>query len=104
PGGELELVIETTQPAVGNTAGGGGKDGGRGLLGGQGGRAHRYLLQSAGPPGRALRNKETRIVLRPGDVLNAHSGGGGGWGKPEQRSAQERARDLILGFISSRES
>jgi N-methylhydantoinase B len=42
-------------------------------------------------------------VLRPGDVLNAHSGGGGGWGEPEQRSAEHRARDAILGFVSRQE-
>ena len=44
PGGELELVIETTQPAVANTAGDGVKYGACGLLGGADGKPHSYWL------------------------------------------------------------
>ena len=102
PGGELELIIETAEPAVGNTAGDGVKYGACGLLGGKDGKPHRYWLQSAGLPDRTLKTKETGIVLRPGDVLNAHSGGGGGWGEPELRTAEERARDVTLGFVSTK--
>ena len=43
-------------------------------------------------------------MLRPGDVLNAHSGGGGGWGEPELRTAEERDRDVALGFVSAKGS
>jgi N-methylhydantoinase B len=100
PGGELELVIETTEPAVANTAGDGVKYGACGLLGGADGKPHRYWLQSSGRPDRALKTKETGIVLRPGDVVHAHSGGGGGWGEPRERTAEERARDMALGFVS----
>ena len=100
PGGELELVIETAAPAVGNTAGDGVKYGACGLLGGEHGKPHRYWLESAGRADREIKTKETGIVLRPGDVLHAHSGGGGGWGEPEQRTAGERARDRALGFVS----
>ena len=32
-------------------------------------------------------------MIRPGDVLDVRSGGGGGWGDPAERSAEERARD-----------
>jgi N-methylhydantoinase B len=101
PGGELELVIETAEPAVGNTAGDGVKYGACGLLGGKDGKPHRYWLQSTGRPDRPLETKETGIVLRPGDVVHAHSGGGGGWGEPELRTAGERARDVELGFVSA---
>jgi N-methylhydantoinase B len=102
PGGELELVIETSEPAVGNTAGDGVKYGACGLLGGADGKPHQYWLQSAGRPDRALKTKETGIVLRPGDVVHAHSGGGGGWGEPGLRTAEERARDVELGFVSAK--
>src|SRR5499426_1254316 len=102
PGGELELVIETAVPAVGNTAGDGVKYGACGLGGGENGKPHLYWLQSAGRSDRKLKTKETSIVLRPGDVLNAHSGGGGGWGDPKQRTAQERERDQAQGFVSRR--
>jgi N-methylhydantoinase B len=102
PGGELELVIETAAPAVGNTAGDGVKYGACGLLGGKDGKPHRYWLQSAGLPDRELKTKETGVVLRPGDVVHAHSGGGGGWGEPKLRTAEERARDEVLGFVSAK--
>jgi N-methylhydantoinase B len=71
------------------------------LLGGEDGKPHHYWLQSTGRPDREIKTKETGIVLRPGDVLHAHSGGGGGWGDPKLRTAQERARDRALGFVSS---
>ncbi|MGE5513287.1 MAG: hydantoinase B/oxoprolinase family protein [Bacteroidota bacterium] len=100
PGAELEMVIETAEPAVGNTAGDGIKYGACGLLGGADGKPHSYWLQSQGRPDRPLKTKETGIVLHPGDVLNAHSGGGGGWGPPAERTADERARDVALGFVS----
>jgi N-methylhydantoinase B len=100
-GGELELVIETAEPAVGNTAGDGVKYGACGLLGGTDGKPHRYWLQSAGRPDRPIRTKETGIVLRPGDVLHAHSGGGGGWGEARQRGADARARDVALGLVAA---
>ena len=51
-----------------------------------------------------LKTKETGIALRPGDVLHAHSGGGGGWGDPKLRTAEERARDRTLGFVSAKGS
>ena len=35
-----------------------------------------------------------------GDVLEAHSGGGGGWGDPAGRMPKERARDALLGFVT----
>ena len=104
PGGELELVIETAEPAVGNTAGDGVKYGACGLLGGADGTPHRYWLQSQGHPDRMLKTKETGIALQPGDVLHAHSGGGGGWGEPKLRSAEERDRDRTLGFVAAKRS
>jgi N-methylhydantoinase B len=101
PGGELEMIIETAAPAVGNTAGDGVKYGACGLLAGKDGKPHRYWLESTGRPDRVLKTKETGIELRPGDVLNAHSGGGGGWGEPKLRNPEERARDVTLGFVSA---
>ena len=101
PGGELEMVIETTEPAVGNTAGDGVRHGACGLVGGKDGKPHDYWLQSAGQPDRKLKTKETGVVLRPGDVLHAHSGGGGGWGDPAKRTQGERTRDRQLGFVTT---
>jgi len=104
PGGVLELVVKTAVPALANTAGDGVTYGACGLLGGEDGAPHRYWLQSAGRPDRVLRTKETGIILTPGDVINAHSGGGGGWGSPTLRSPEARAEDVALGFVSARRS
>jgi N-methylhydantoinase B len=100
PGAELELVVEVAEPAVANTAGDGVRHGACGILGGEDGLPHRYLLKSAGRPDRPIKTKEVGIVIRPGDVLDVRSGGGGGFGDPTQRSAEERARDRLLGFVS----
>jgi N-methylhydantoinase B len=100
PGAELEMVIETAQPAVANTAGDGIKYGACGLLGGADGKPHTYWLESEGRPDRMLKTKETGVTLNPGDVLHAHSGGGGGWGTPSERESEERARDVDVGFVS----
>ena len=31
---------------------------------------------------RVLKTKEVGVELAPGDVIEVHSGGGGGWGEP----------------------
>ena len=64
PGGELELVIETAEPAVGNTAG----DGVRRRLRAprrQGRHAAPLRAAVGRPPGRALKTKEVGVVLGP---------------------------------------
>ncbi len=39
-------------------------------------------------------------MIRPGDVLDVRSGGGGGYGPPSERSAEQRAQDLRQGFVT----
>jgi N-methylhydantoinase B len=99
-GSEMELVVETRQPARGNTAGDGVRHGACGLLGGRDGLPHRYRLRSRGRRDRVLRTKEVGIPIRPGDVLWVESGGGGGWGDPRARTPEARARDLEGGFVA----
>jgi N-methylhydantoinase B len=102
PGGDLEFAVEVAEPGVANTAGDGVKYGACGILGGQDGRPHHYVLRPAAGGGeeRTLRTKEVGIPIRPGDVIVARSGGGGGWGDPAGRGAEERARDRRLGFVT----
>jgi N-methylhydantoinase B len=102
PGALLEMVVEVEADAVANTAGDGVRHGACGILGGGDGLPHRYLLTSAGRPDRPLNTKEVGIPIRPGDVLEVRSGGGGGYGDPTERPPQARARDLALGFVSQR--
>ena len=65
------------------------------------GLPHRYTLYSKGNPPRAIKTKETGIVIRPGDVLVLESGGGGGWGNPGERSLEAIAADRENGFVSA---
>ncbi len=101
PGGVVEMVVETAQPALANTAGDGVRHGACGILGGSDGRPHRYTLYSDGRPPRPIRTKETGLELRPGDVLVLESGGGGGWGDPAERAAEAIAEDVENGFVSA---
>jgi N-methylhydantoinase B len=102
PGGELEMAVEVAEPAVANTAGDGVRHGAAGMLGGLDGAPHRYVLLSENREPRELRTKETGIVIRPGDVLDCRSGGGGGFGDPKQRSPEARERDRRLGFVTGK--
>jgi N-methylhydantoinase B len=99
-GVDLELVVETAAPARGNTAGDGVRHGACGLLGGQDGKPHDYRLLSEGREPRRLKTKEVGIEIRPGDVLEIHSGGGGGWGPPEKRSEEARRHDREEGLVT----
>jgi N-methylhydantoinase B len=100
PGGELEFAVEVAEPAVANTAGDGVKYGSCGILGGADSAPHRYLLRSRDGNVRVLKTKESGIVIAPGDAIAVQSAGGGGWGDPAQRSAEQRAHDVELGFVS----
>ncbi|MGH6921147.1 MAG: hydantoinase B/oxoprolinase family protein, partial [Geminicoccaceae bacterium] len=82
PGAELEMAVEVAEPVVANTAGDGVRHGACGMLGGEDGSPHRYVLKSTGRPDRPLKTKEVGIPIRPGDVLDVRSGGGGGYGPP----------------------
>jgi N-methylhydantoinase B len=102
PGAELEMAVEVAEPSIANTAGDGVRHGACGMLGGADGSPHRYVLKSAGRPDRPLKTKEVGVVIRPGDVLDVRSGGGGGYGEPRERSAEARARDVRQGFVTER--
>jgi N-methylhydantoinase B len=97
----LDLVLETEKVALGNTAGEGAHHGSAGMLGGKDSRPHCYRLVSKDKPPRELRTKETGIEIYPGDCLEIRSAGGGGWGPPERRSEQARARDRSQGLVST---
>jgi N-methylhydantoinase B len=101
PGGIAEIVVETKEPALANTAGDGVRHGACGIAGGADGAPHRYTLYSAGRPPRPIETKEAGLVIRPGDVLVLKSGGGGGWGDPAERDPAAVADDLENGFVTS---
>ena len=98
-GGELELVLETDGPAVGNTAGDGAFHGSAGMLGGQDSAPHLYVLRHPDGTERVLKTKEVGVVLNPGDTLHVKAAGGGGWGPPEKRDPAARAADAAEGLL-----
>jgi N-methylhydantoinase B len=100
-GVDLELEMRTTTPSVGNTAGDGIRHGAAGMLGGSDGKPHHYVLHSKGKPDRVLKTKEVGVPLAPGDVIEVHSGGGGGWGPSGKRTQAARARDARLGLVEA---
>ncbi len=98
----FDLVIETANPVMANTAGEGTRHGACGILGGRDGTPHLYRLLSDGREPRVLRTKETGILVHPGDVFEIRSGGGGGWGPPDEREQSARERDELEGLVSRR--
>ena len=100
PGGIVEMIVETEEPAVGNTAGDGVKYGACGILGGEDGLPHRYTLYSGNQPPRPIKTKETGLVIRPGDRFVLESGGGGGWGTRTRRAPAAIGDDITNGFVS----
>jgi N-methylhydantoinase B len=101
PGGIVEMVVETAEPAVGNTAGDGVRHGACGILGGADGLPHRYMLFSDGQPPRPIRTKEVGLMIHPNDVLMLESGGGGGWGDATERDPAAAASDIENGFLTT---
>jgi N-methylhydantoinase B len=100
PGGIVEMIVETAEPALGNTAGDGVKHGACGILGGADGLPHRYTVYSGNQPSRPIKTKETGLVIRPGDRFVLESGGGGGWGDPTTRDPAATDDDTANGFIT----
>jgi N-methylhydantoinase B len=99
-GCDLEMVVETSALAVANVAGEGLHHGARGMLGGEDGAPHRYLIHPPGGEARLLASKIEGEPVPPGTTFEIHSGGGGGWGPPAERDSAARRRDLENGFVS----
>lgn len=98
-GGQLSLKIESDGPCRANTAGDGVRHGAAGMVGGRDGRPHHYRLRHADGTERVLATKEVGIPVQPGDRLLVEAGGGGGWGPPERRAPEARARDVAEGYV-----
>jgi N-methylhydantoinase B len=100
PGGIAEIVVETAEPAIGNTAADGVRYGACGILDGRDGAPHCYTLYSEGSPPRPIKTKEVGLVIRPNDVLVLESGGGGGWGDSAKRDPAAVTDDIENGFVT----
>ena len=101
-GVDLELQVETEGPCRGNTAGDGVRHGAAGLLGGQDGAPHRYLMRAPGHRPKVLSTKQEGIDVPVGTIFEVHSAGGGGWGPPDERAQAARDYDRVNGYVSRR--
>ena len=101
-GVDLELQVETETPCRGNTAGDGARHGAAGLLGGQDGAPHRYLMRAPGHRPKVLSTKQEGIDVPAGTIFEVHSAGGGGWGPPDERVQTARDYDRNNGYVTRR--
>ena len=97
-GGDMRLRVEAVGNCVANTAGEGVVHGARGMLGGSNGAPHDYTLLAPDAAPRKLKSKEINVPVPTGSVIHVLSGGGGGWGKPEDRDPAARAKDMAEGL------
>ena len=101
-GCDLEFTVETDEDCVANTAGDGIRHGARGMMGGEDGAPHHYLLRKPGGRPRSLPSKAEGMPVTAGSTFEIHSGGGGGWGPPRKRTAEARTRYRRDGFSTRR--
>ena len=71
-----------------------------GLFGGEAARPAKYILNPETQQSRELPSKIT-FQLAPGDVVSVQTPGGGGTRSPLERPAEDVARDVALGKIST---
>ena len=72
-----------------------------GVNGGEPGRRSSKRLLRADGSERWLPSKCDRIEVAAGDILYFNTWGGGGWGDPLERSAEQVALDVERGLVSS---
>ena len=101
-GVDLQFTVETEEDCVANTAGDGVRYGSRGMMGGEDGSPHRYLLREPDRRVRQLGSKQEGIPVSAGSTFEVHSAGGGGWGSPEERAPAARTRDRRDGIDTRR--
>jgi N-methylhydantoinase B len=58
-------------------------------------------LSDLAAPAIGLDNKQFGMAVLPGDVVNVHSGGGGGYGDPIERDLEQVASDVRSGLITA---
>ncbi|RVT92188.1 hydantoinase B/oxoprolinase family protein [Rhodovarius crocodyli] len=71
-----------------------------GVAGGMNGGAGRAVVNPGTPEERVLAPLSDGTILKRGDIFRIETGGGGGWGHPFDRPAEEVMRDVQGGFIT----
>ena len=73
-----------------------------GVAGGHAGAGQTVFVNRAGPGERELGVLASEEPVRPGDVVEVWSSGGGGYGDPRERDPELVLRDVRLGFVSTK--
>ena len=71
-----------------------------GVNGGRSGRPGRVIVNPDGPEARELATMSDGNPLRKGDLVRIVTPGGGGWGDPADRPAEDVLSDVLDGFVS----
>src|SRR6185503_5677669 len=72
-----------------------------GVKGGMGGGAGRIVVNPGTSDERELRPMSEGNKLKKGDLVRIMTPGGGGWGSPLERAAEQVRDDVLDGFISA---
>ena len=99
---EIELLEESAEAFI---FGERGKAAPKGIAGGQAALPNVFEYENEGvwktPP---MVSKMLGIRLKKGERVRLQTPGGGGWGKPAERSAEARAKDLEEAYVSKEKS
>ena len=71
-----------------------------GVAGGMAAGSGRAVVNPGTPGERVLPSLSDGTLLRRGDVLRLETGGGGGWGHPFDRPAEQVLADVVGGFVT----
>ena len=72
-----------------------------GANGGRAGRPGRIIVNPGTPEERVLPTMADALTVRKGDLLRVITPGGGGWGSPLDRPADDVLADVLDGFVSA---
>ncbi len=71
-----------------------------GVAGGKAGRPGRAVVNPGRPDERVIDPLTDGVMLKRGDILSVQTGGGGGWGHPFDRPAEDVRLDVLGGIVS----
>jgi N-methylhydantoinase B len=74
-----------------------------GLFGGKDALPNVSILR-AGTQSETRRGKQSDAILRTNDEWHLHTGGGGGWGPPNERDPKAVLEDVVQGFVSAEQA
>lgn len=77
------------------------RTGAYGLAGGEAGQTGKMTLTAADGTERALTSKFAGLRIRKGDTIRIETPGGGGFGRPQERSEEALARDIELAYVTA---